>query len=73
MRSLVQALEDFGKDSQVQGIISLMVGQSFERKEREPIPGDGLISQDEARKALTLQDMMRVHIETYYPEFLDQK
>lgn len=67
MRTLLRALEDFGRDPQVQGIISLMVGQSAARRERE---GDGLISQDEARKALTLQDMIRVHIETYYPEFL---
>lgn len=72
-RSLERALKDFQRDQEVHAITGLMIQKSLDRAPDLSIEPDLVtietISQEDARDAFILEDMLRSYMETYYPEF----
>lgn len=75
MRTFEQALQDYQQDSHIQGITSQMVQHSLERcadidfsTEPEFTATETFLAED-AKKALMLEDLLRMYLESAYPEF----
>ena len=75
-RSFAQALKAYQHDQEVHKITGLMVQRSLNRiadidLTKEPVSLNVIevISQEDARKAHILEDILRTYMETYYPEF----